>query len=185
MLFKGYRIESTRLPWWDYGWAAEYFITICTKDRKRYFGQIQDDRMIKTELWYIAKKYWQEIPEHFPFVTVLDFIIMPDHIHGLLRIEDRRPQQPVEMSHGAAGCVETHHDASQRPHNTFGPQKNNIPSIIRHFKGAVTRYSKKRALPFEWQSLYYDQIIRDDNHFYNVQDYIRSNIRKYQDKRLT
>jgi REP element-mobilizing transposase RayT len=89
MLFKGYRIESTRLPWWDYGWAAEYFITICTKNRKRYFGQIQDDRMIKTELWYIAKKYWQEIPEHFPFVTVLDFIIMPDHIHGLLRIEDR------------------------------------------------------------------------------------------------
>jgi REP element-mobilizing transposase RayT len=141
--------------------------------------------MIKTELWYIAKKYWQEIPEHFPFVTVLDFIIMPDHIHGLLRIEDRRPQEPVEMPHGAAGCVETHHDASQRPHNTFGPQKNNIPSIIRHFKGAVTRYSKKRSLSFEWQSLYYDQIIRDDNHFYNVQDYIRSNIKKYQDKRLT
>ena len=81
-----YRIESTRLQKWDYGWNASYFITICTKKRKHYFGEIQNGEMLLSEIGIIAQKYWYEIPEHFPFVILDEFKVMPNHIHGIITI---------------------------------------------------------------------------------------------------
>ena len=60
-----YRIASARLPHWDYGWNAAYFVTICTHGREAYFGNIIDGRMQLSEIGYLANKYWLEIPKHF------------------------------------------------------------------------------------------------------------------------
>lgn len=81
-----YRIESTRLQSWDYGSNSAYFITICTKNRKHFFGNILDGKMHLTEIGLLAEKYWFEIPQHFPFVSLGNFIVMPDHTHGILII---------------------------------------------------------------------------------------------------
>ncbi|WP_422091031.1 transposase [Tenacibaculum ovolyticum] len=82
-----YRISSTRLQNWDYGSNGAYFITICTKNREHYFGKIKNKEMQLTEVGKLAETYWMEIPEHFPFVTLGNFVIMPNHMHGILIID--------------------------------------------------------------------------------------------------
>jgi putative transposase len=81
-----YRIESARLKNWDYGWNANYFVTICTYKRIHYFGKIHDHIVELSEIGKIAHKFWIEIPNHFPFVELGEFVIMPNHVHGIITI---------------------------------------------------------------------------------------------------
>ncbi len=81
-----YRIQSTRLPNWDYGWNASYFVTICTQNRIHYFGEIVGGVMQFSEIGQMAEKFWHEIPQHFPFVELDAFVVMPNHIHGIITI---------------------------------------------------------------------------------------------------
>lgn len=81
-----YRIESNRLKNWDYGSNAMYFVTICTKDRECFFGNIIEDKMILSEIGNTAEKYWLKIPQHFSFVTLHNHIVMPNHVHGIIEI---------------------------------------------------------------------------------------------------
>ena len=87
-LFKNkYRISSTRLKGWDYSKDGYYFVTICVKKQECLFGRINKDKMICTEIGRIACKYWQEIPEHFPFVRLDEYVVMPNHVHGIVVID--------------------------------------------------------------------------------------------------
>ena len=78
-----YRIPSARLQNWDYGNNGAYFITICTKNRICFFGEGLHE---KIETGIIAEKIWFEIPKHFPFVELDRFVVMPNHIHGIIII---------------------------------------------------------------------------------------------------
>ncbi|MDR0698693.1 MAG: hypothetical protein LBG28_05690 [Tannerella sp.] len=82
-----YRISSARAPWWDYGQNAAYFVTICTAHRKYYFGSAAKNGIQLSELGKIAHNYWAEIPKHFPFVILGEFVIMPNHVHGIVIID--------------------------------------------------------------------------------------------------
>jgi len=75
-----------RSPGYDYSAQAFYFVTICTKNRERFFGHITEypPTMHLTEIGHVAQQYWSEIPSHFTFVELYDFVIMPDHVHDLL-----------------------------------------------------------------------------------------------------
>ena len=84
-----YRINSTRLKNWDYGGNALYFITICTKNREHFFGEITKGKMKLSEIGEIAKKCWLEIPEHFPFVKLDEFVVMPNHVHGIILLTNQ------------------------------------------------------------------------------------------------
>lgn len=79
-----YRIESSRLKKWDYSAPGHYFITICTKDRKCLFGNVTRGKMILSEMGKIAEQYWREIPDHFNHVKLDEFVVMPNHIHGII-----------------------------------------------------------------------------------------------------
>ncbi len=86
-----YRVDTWRHPYWNYSGNGAYFITICTKNRKKYFGEIKissgnnKERIIQlSQLGKIAFKYWQDISIHFPSVLTDAFVIMPDHVHGIL-----------------------------------------------------------------------------------------------------
>ena len=86
--FQGkYRIASARLQSWDYGANGAYFITICTKNRKHFFGEIENHQMILNDIGKLAEKYWIEIPSHFPFIELGNFVVMPNHTHGILIID--------------------------------------------------------------------------------------------------
>jgi len=81
-----YRVESTRLKNWDYSSSGVYFITINTKNSKHYFGKIKNGIMIKNKLGEITEKYWKEIPKHYKNTILDEYIIMPNHIHGIIII---------------------------------------------------------------------------------------------------
>lgn len=83
-----YRIPSTRLQTWDYSKNGAYFITICTQNREHFFGYIQNGMMQLSEIGKLAERYWLEIPGHFPFVELGNFVVMPNHFHGILIINN-------------------------------------------------------------------------------------------------
>ncbi len=127
-----YRIESARLSSWNYGWNGAYFVTICTQNRELFFGEISKRKMHLSEIGRITDTCWKDIPNHFPFVHLGEFVVMPNHVHGIIIVD--KPND---------GTVETQDFASlpnlkQTPQNEFGPQSKNLASIIRGFKIGVT-----------------------------------------------
>jgi REP element-mobilizing transposase RayT len=94
-LYKGkYRTESIRLTEWDYSSTGYYFVTICTKNMECVLSGITNGKVVLTGIGNIAKKHWLEIPEHFQNIKLDEFIIMPNHIHGIVIINN------VETCHG-------------------------------------------------------------------------------------
>lgn len=81
-----YRIPSARLQTWDYANNGTYFITICTQNRHHFFGTIQNQEMQLSEIGKLAVQFWLEIPNHFPFIELGNFVVMPNHVHGILII---------------------------------------------------------------------------------------------------
>ena len=166
-LFKNkYRIESARLQNWDYGWNGKYFVTIVTKNHKHYFGKIDNAIMILNEFGKIAKKCWCEIPEHFPFVILDEYQIMPNHVHGIIEINKNDDEYGNDMN------------AKQNKtsgKNEFGPQSKNLGSIIRGYKIGVSKFAKNNNINFKWQPRFHDHIIRDAKSLNNIRNYIQNN----------
>ncbi|PKP27229.1 MAG: transposase [Bacteroidetes bacterium HGW-Bacteroidetes-22] len=79
-----YRIPSARLQMWNYGANGLYFITICTHNREHYFGEIIDGEIVFSEIGRLVNSYWNEIPEHFTFIKLDEFVVMPNHFHGII-----------------------------------------------------------------------------------------------------
>lgn len=82
-----YRIPSARAAWWDYSRNGVYFITICTRDREHFLGECVDGKMTLSTVGAIVQGFWYEIPKHFPFVWLGEFVVMPNHIHGILVLD--------------------------------------------------------------------------------------------------
>ncbi len=164
---------------WDYGWNAMYFVTICTKNRVCYFGEIiatqnfaSQYEMKLSEIGKLAHKCWLEIPEHFPFVILDEFVIMPNHVHGIIIIN--KP----DGGDGGGGGVEAQNFAPlpEKPSkNKFGPQSKNLGSIIRGFKTGVTVDAHKINPVFAWQPRFHDHIIRNEESFQRIRNYIINN----------
>ena len=83
-----YSIPSNRLQNWDYRWDAIYFVTICTKDRNHCFGEITDGKMQLSPVGVIADVLWYELKNHFDNIELDTFIVMPNHIHGIIAINN-------------------------------------------------------------------------------------------------
>jgi REP-associated tyrosine transposase len=172
--YKGkYRIASARLASWDYGSNAAYFITICTHDRAYAFGEVVNGAVDLTPLGRAAWDCWYAIPEHFPFVLLDEFVAMPNHVHGIVIIDKPSPN---------VTSVETQNIASLRPtqpKNKFGPQSQNLASIVRGFKIGVTKYARQHQIEFAWQARYHDHIVRDAADCQRIRTYIVENPTKW------
>ncbi len=94
-----------RYPGRDYSLPGKYFVTICTGDRRKWFGTIINAEMQLSDLGSIAYKLWYEIPEHFPNITLDEFIIMPDHIHGIIIINRNLKKCDVDSLHDDVGSL--------------------------------------------------------------------------------
>ncbi len=180
---KKYRIASARLQNWDYRWAAAYFITITTKDRKCYFGDIIDGKMVLSNVGVLANVFLYEIKNHAKNVELGEFVIMPNHVHLILILHG-----VVNDDDNVVGAVETRHALSlpPQPQKTIGQKrfqnqgKNSVSSIIGSYKAAVTRHANRLGLEFGWQSRFYDHIIRNERSFINISNYIIDNVRKWE-----
>ena len=180
-----YRIPSARASWWNYDSNAAYFITICTKDRIHYFGKVVNGEMHLSAFGKIAQQCWDEIPQHFPFVILDEFVVMPNHIHGIIIIDKMddislpvqtqniaSPSNDKKSGHNETQDIVSLHDDTK---NKFGPQSQNLASIIRGFKIGVTKFARLTNPNFAWQPRYHDHIIRDQNAHENIANYIRNN----------
>ena len=149
-----YRVASTRLPDWDYGSNAPYFVTICTRHKQHYFGEIMLGVMHLNPAGESANECWKAIPEHFPFVVLDEFVIMPKHVHGIIVIN-----KPNDSGHF-------------KTINKFGPQSQNFGSIVRGFKIGVTNYAGINNVFPQWQSGYRNRIIRNEKFFQRIENNI-------------
>jgi len=101
-----YRTQSTRLQHWDYGNNAAYFVTICCKNRVCFFGDVVENECDLSAIGNLAKQFWLEVPDHFSFVELGSFVIMPNHAHGIIVID-----KPVDTAQSTLNStpVETRH----------------------------------------------------------------------------
>lgn len=175
--YKGkYRVDSSRLRYWDYASSGIYYITICTKKRVPFFGNIKNGRMLLSELGTIANAEWVktfEIRKDMN-LTMGEYVVMPDHFHAIVIIgkNDYNSSSVDELDDNgrdAMHCVSTYK-------NKFGPQSKNLASIVRGFKSAVTTIARKKGKEvFAWQERFYDRIIKDEEDFYYTSNYIANN----------
>ena len=193
---------------WDYAWRGKYYITICTKGRACYFGQITNGQMILSEIGEIAKREWLKSPDIRPDMnlTLDEYIIMPNHIHGIIQIGrnsfnkfdnsndlDRGCNCSRDAMHGVSttgtttGSTRTT-DKSKGlippKRNKSGPQRKNLSSIIRGFKSVVTANVRKINSDFGWQPRFHDHLIRDNKSLNNIRHYIRENPKNWAEDEL-
>jgi len=167
--FRGkYRIISARLPEYDYEQNGYYYVTICTSKREEYFGSIIEGDIVPSAIGKIAHQYWQAISDHFPYVVTDEFVVMPNHVHGILILERNANNAHSEMADKSALLPGSHK-------YKFGPQSGNLASIIRGYKAGVTKYARMHNIPFDWQPRFYDHIIRDEKSLSKIREYIRLN----------
>jgi REP element-mobilizing transposase RayT len=158
------------MPSWDYGSNGLYYVTICTKHRLNYFGEIVSEQNLqvgngvetqyfaslrKTIIGEIAHNNWLDIPNHFPFIELDDFVVMPNHIHGILFIN--KPDKTTWQV------------------NKFGRQSQNLASVMRGYKASVKTHATINNIEFAWQPRYYDHVIRNEKEYINISEYILRN----------
>jgi len=167
-----YKRQSRRLNGHDYASAGLYFITLNTENRNKLFGEIKNGLMQLNNAGLVAQKCWLEIPEHFPHVTLLDFVIMPNHIHGIIEII----YNPVGEKNFSPQL--------ERQSGRTSPTKT-IGSIVRGFKIGVTKWIRQHTTIHEvWQRNYYDHIITNTDSYYRICQYIRDNPKNWNENDL-
>ena len=196
-----YRVESARLKNWDYGSNSAYFITICTENRLHCFGEIIPIHKLKMQLndiGKLAEQFWREIPVHFPFIKLGEFVVMPNHIHGILIIDKmddvetlqcKQPvetlqcKQPIETLHCKQPLETLQCNVSTENPNeqmsAISPKSGSISTIIRSYKSAVTKNAHLINAGFEWQTRFYDHIIRNAESYSMIENYIVNNPDKW------
>lgn len=170
--------KPIRLKGWDYRNPGLYFVTICTKGRQQHFGKINDGIMGLSVPGCVAWHFWREIPEHQSNVVLDEFIVMPDHLHGIVGIKHSKEDESVGTRHG----VFVRNSANKKTKAKFGqPQSRSLSMIINHFKGAITGWCNSNGHKyFAWQSRFYDHIIRNEKEFQRIRNYIFDNPRRWQ-----
>jgi len=201
-LFKNkYRIESIRLPGYDYSRPGAYFITIVVHNRQCLFGEIVNGEMTLNEFGEIVKTEWQKTGALRPNIDVDAFVVMPNHLHGILIITDNddlyhhhnRNRNRDRNRRDTLQRVSTESESESESESGMGmepgmgmgtieqfgkPTHNSIPTIVRLFKSTVTKQINQihqtLGIPV-WQRNYYEHIIRNDDELNKIREYIINN----------
>jgi len=213
-----YRIPSARLQSWNYGSEAMYFITICTKYKECYFGEIirrdvmhgvskariingnehiaSNDELNPTIIGKIAYDEWYKTIELRPDMNLElgEFVVMPNHIHGIIMIGQNKynsqrhimNQNNYNSSSGDLryGEGDAKHGVSTTSPNKFAPQSKNLASIIRGYKSSITTYARQNNILFDWQPRFYDHIIRSQDEYIKIANYIINNPANWEKDKL-
>ena len=176
--FEGkYRIPSARRPGWNYAAQGRYFVTICTKGRVPYFGEIRNQIMGLSDLGCIVHEFWSQIPNHFSHVWLDEFVVMPNHIHGIIVIHENI--FTVETCESHVSTLQKIFSYELRVTGNIiiaRPKPGSIGSIIGQFKSSSTKQIRSMGYAdFGWQPRFYDRIIRSERELLYIQKYIINN----------
>jgi len=160
--------QSIRLKGYDYSSPGFYFVTICIDDGQYQFGNVVNKKMYLSSIGEIVQKCWLEIPKHYPNIVLNEFVVMPNHVHGIIEIIVQRSVR--------AQNLEPVHDLlpSQNEFQHIIPKS--LGSIIRGFKIGVTKWCRKNNHEyFKWHRDFYDHIIRENDDIDDIRQYIKNN----------
>jgi len=159
-----FRKSQFRRPDWDYRMEGAYFITICTKNSLHFFGEIKNRQMNLSAIGEIATVCWEEIEVHFPNVHLGEFVVMPDHRHGVI---------VIDKSISASKDILLKENRFQN----IGSQS--ISTIVGSYKSAVTRKSREINPAFAWHPRFHDRVIRSSMELDRIENYISKNVENY------
>lgn len=168
--------RSIRLKEYNYTTAGAYFITICTRQRECLFGTIEQGKMQLNLFGEIVQAGWSKLPDYFRLVKLDQFVVMPNHIHGIVWLGNTNCKGEAVASKITAIEKDIHATASPLPMN--GTQSGSIGAIVQNFKSVSTRrinQNRKTAGVPVWQRNYYEHIIRDDRALQHIRQYIQNN----------
>lgn len=155
MRFKKHR--QYRLPYFNYASSALYFVTICCENRNELFGTIKNGVMTKSWIGEIVESCLNRIPLSSPYAFLDSFVIMPDHVHAIIGLDNPDEQLTV-------------------PIKIFVPGKKSLSIVVRNFKSAVTIFVRRDRPGMKiWQSRFYDRIIRNEKELHAIRKYIADN----------
>jgi putative transposase len=168
--------RSIRLKDFDYASEGAFYVTIVTQGRQCLFGEIIDGEMYLSKHGEIVQKWWNEIPIHFPNIEIGAFIIMPNHVHGIIFITNRRRDEVLSF----------HNQIN--PNNEGGITsipKPSLGQIIAYFKYQSTKemnaINNTGTISKLWQRNYYEHVIRNAKELQQKTDYIVSNPSRWKD----
>ena len=155
--------KSNRLKDYDYSKSGYYFVTVCTGNREEWFGKIKNGKMVLNTLGEVAKNFWAEIPLHFQRVEIDEFSVMPNHVHGILVIEND------EVGNAYMRSLQDR-------------MKMLLSRVIQQYKASLTRRIKslQDGVTFRWQKSFYDHVIRNEKSLENLRQYIIYNSLKWE-----
>jgi REP element-mobilizing transposase RayT len=170
-----YRIPSARLQNWDYRRNAAYFITICTAGRVCCFGNVADGKMHLSHLGIIADILWHEIANHSKNVELDAYVVMPNHIHGILILNGDDVCDGRDVACNVSTTTTTKPSDKNEMMSDISPKPGSVSTIVRSYKSAVTKHAHRLGFDFEWQSRFHDHIIRNEGSFQRIRNYIYNN----------
>ena len=150
--------KSPRATFHNYS-NGDYYVTICTKNKKHYFGDIKDGEMYLNLIGEYCKLQMEKIATHYPYATIPLYVIMPNHIHAIICIDSNLESRTLEPS---------------------VPTRSLLSRLVGGFKRSITLFAKENNIEFNWQSRYYDHIIRGVNDKNMIAEYIEDNIIRWE-----
>lgn len=168
--------RSIRLKGYNYSEAGAYFVTVCAHNRECLFGEIVDGEMRLSDAGRMVKQCWNDITIHFPYVGLDEFVVMPNHVHGIIVIVGAQFIEPIN-------CDETNRN---KEHGTIKQGAMNraptVGEIVRAFKArcthAINQIHNTPGHPV-WQRNYYEHIIRNEDEMNRIRQYIICNPAKW------
>ena len=165
--------QSTALKWYDYSSAGRYVVTICTHDRDHAFGEIKAGRMYFSEVGRIVRTLWYSLPDRFLGVHLDSFVLMPNHLHGIIIIPCRHlnvENMPARFQPYMRTMMQEQHPELKK----YKPPT--IGTIIRQYKGAATYQIHKAGFKdFAWHDRYWKSVLFTEAALQRVRRYIYEN----------
>lgn len=185
MKTKRYHRRSIRLNGYDYVQNGNYFLTICSRNRECLFGDVRDGKMYLSNYGKMVNECWQEIPVHFPQIVLHEYVIMPNHVHGIIEINNPqstganmgRCRDTVGVGANVVDVGANNYSPLRTPQFCPHGTSRTVGSVVRGFKIGVTK-----QMGFSpWQRNYYEHIIRNDESYQNIVRYIAQNPLKWKE----
>ena len=173
--------HSIRLKEYDYSKSGLYFVTICCENRKCLFEKIDDSQMVLNDAGVMANECWMDIPKHFPNTVLHEYAIMPNHVHGIIEITNTENSSIPDISHKKRAKNVSPLRGDSLASQMFCGTSKTIGSIVRGFKIGVTKWLRNNLSSqypqnqSVWQRNYYEHIIRNEQSYQNITNYIINN----------
>lgn len=176
------RYKQYRLQGYDYARNGAYFITIVTKNREHFLGEITDGQMLLSAIGKQVAANFSMITGKISHLQVDEWVIMPNHLHLIVTIENNNPDVGTRLEAYSCQSACTHgNDEIDNPDNPYPGlrplDKQSVSAFINHLKGQIKRWCNENGhIEFAWQARFHDRIIRNDREYDAISNYIQNNV---------